>query len=115
MSPASRSDAFLGSDFTLDDTASYDGKIADFEWKLIRTQDALIPYVSGEPQELVPDPETGGVALSKNAKAIIYGFQQEGWTGAPWAPTNAVWVKRKTYVIEGKPKDPYYNYGSTIL
>jgi hypothetical protein len=115
LSPASRSDAFLGSDFTLDDSASYDGKVPDFEWKLLRVQDALIPYVAEGPQELVPDPESGGVALSKNAKAIVYGFQKEGWAGAPWAPTNAVWVKRKAYVIEGTPKDPYYNYGSTIL
>ncbi len=115
LSPASRSDAFLGSDFSLDDTASYDGKVPDFEWKLIRTQEALIPYVSEGPQEIVPDANSGGVTLSKSAKKLVYGFQQEGWKGAPWAPTNAVWVKRKTYVVEGKPRDPYYNYGSTIL
>ena len=115
MSPASRSDAFMGSDYTLDDTASYDGKISDFNWKIISVQDALIPYVSENAQELVPDPETGGVTLSKNVKGMLYGFQEKGWTGAPWAPVNVVWVKRKTLVIEGKPKDPYYNYGTCIL
>jgi hypothetical protein len=115
MSPASRSDAFLGSDFTLDDTASYDGKVPDFEWKLVSTQEALIPDVDEKPQLLVPDPETGGLALIKTAKAARYGFQTEGWQGAPWAPTNSVWVKRKTYIVEGTPKDPYYNYGKCIM
>lgn len=115
LSPASRSDAFLGSDFTLDDTAAYDGKVPDFEWKLVGVQDALIAYISEEPLELLPDPESGGVTLSKNNPYIKYGFETEGWTGASWAPTNAVWVKRKTYVVEGTPKDPYYNYGKCIL
>ncbi len=115
MSPASRSDAFLGSDFTLDDTSSYDGKIPDFNWKLTETKEALLPYVSDVPQPMVPDPESGGVKLSAKAKGCKYGYETEGWTGAPWAPTNVVWVKRKTYVIEGTPKDPYYNYGKCIL
>jgi len=115
MSPASRSDSFLGSDFTLDDTAAYDGKVPDFEWKLVSTQEALLPYISEEAQLLVSDPDTGGVTLAKSAKGEIYGFQKEGWGGAPWAPTNIIWVKRKTYVIEGTSKDPYYNYGKCIL
>ena len=42
---------------------------------------------------------------------MIYGYEEEGWQGAPWAPVNWVWVKRPTYVIEMRPKDRYYNYG----
>jgi hypothetical protein len=115
MSPASRSDAFLGSDFSLDDSAGYDGKIADIEWNLLETKEAILPYLSENPQEVVEIPGVSGWSTTENMKECIYGFRQEGWKGAPWAPTNLVWVKRKGYVVEGKSKDPYYNYGSFYM
>ncbi|HPD61646.1 MAG TPA: hypothetical protein PKV48_07815, partial [Thermodesulfobacteriota bacterium] len=37
-----------------------------------------------------------------------------GWKGKPWALTNGVWVKTKVFIIDGTPKDPYYNYGRTV-
>jgi hypothetical protein len=43
--------------------------------------------------------------------AGLYGYEEKGWQGAPWAPLNFVWVKKTVYVIEAVSKDPYYNYG----
>jgi len=72
MSPASRSDSFLGSDFSLDDSAGYDGKIADIEWKLIKTQEAILPYLSEDPQEVVQLPGVPGWSTTENIKNCIF-------------------------------------------
>jgi hypothetical protein len=114
MSPASRSDALLGSDFAQDDILGYEGKVADFEWKLIEKKEALVPFFSQDPV-LIERNEKGEYPASKKFQPIIYGYQKKGWNAAPWCPINSVYTKRSVYVIELKPKDPYYNYGTQYL
>ena len=50
MTPANRSDGFLGSGFTQDDMAGYDGKTPAFEWKLVGEREVL----AGSPAQLFP-------------------------------------------------------------
>ena len=45
----------------------------------------------------------------------MFGYETPGWKGAPWAMTNAIWVKRPAWVIEAFPKDPYYSYGRQVI
>ena len=110
MSPANRSDTFVGSDECVDDANGYDGKVSAFDWKLIRAQEALIPLLDTRVFPFVQNAQ-GEWVTTKDMKPVVYGFQKQGWTGAPWAPTNLVWVKRPVYVIEMTPKDRFYNYG----
>ena len=114
MSPGNRSDALFGSDFAIDDAACYDGKVAAMEWKLLRKQDALVPFSAKDPTLIVQN-ERGEWDTTPNVHALIYGYEKEGWKGAPWAPVNWVWVKLPVYVIEMKAKDHYYNYGTQYL
>ena len=114
MSPANRSDALLGSDFSVDDANGYDGKITAFEWKLLGTREMVAPALSTGTVRIVKNGE-GEWETTKNIPAVIYGYQKEGWQGASWAPTNLAWVKRPAYVLEMTPKDPYYNYGTQYL
>ena len=114
MSPANRSDAFVGSDFCVDDAWAYAGKVAAFEWKILRQADQIVPFMGKDPQILVPN-ENKEYETARTAKEVAWGFKTEGWTGAPWFPTNLVWVKRPTYILECKAKDPYYNYGTQYL
>ena len=109
MSPANRSDSFVGSDFCIDDPYGYDGKITAFQWKLARKQDALVPFVSTDPVRVTKNSD--GEWVTTQHKGIVYGHQKEGWTGVPWAPVNLTWIKRRVYVIEAVSQDPYYNYG----
>jgi hypothetical protein len=108
--PANRSDGFVGSDFALDDILSYDGKIPAFEWKLLGQQEALVPFQAIDPIRASVIKE-GQWKVSKEAVQQVFGFQKEGWQGAPWCPVNVVYVKRPVWIIEGRSKDPYYNYG----
>lgn len=114
-SPASRSDAFVGSDFCVDDTIAYDGKIADFEWKLVGKQEGLIPFHSTEPLRVLRNEKGEIRVVDKEITPVRYGYQEKGWAGAPWCPVSLVYAKRPVWVIEAKPKDPYYNYGTQYI
>ncbi len=114
MSPANRSDAFIGLDLSVDDAYGFDGKVGTFEWKLLGKQEALLPFVGNRPGLL--EPADGGQWQSaKSVKRVVYGYEKEGSQTAPWMPTNLAWIKREAYVIEMKPKDPYYNYGPQYM
>jgi len=111
MSPANRSDSFLGSDFCVDDAWGYGGKINTFNWKLIEKKDQLIPIYPGPPVKLVKNDVGEWVSVSEG-RHIDYGFQTEGWQGAPWWPTDGIiYINRPTYILECSAKDKYYNYG----
>jgi len=114
MSAANRSDALMGSDMAVDDANGYDGKVTAFTWKILRKQETLLPVLDVEPVRIVQN-DRGEWVTTKNIKPVIYGYQKEGWQGAPWAPTNLCWVKRPVYIIEMNAKDRYYNYGMTQL
>ncbi len=114
LSPANRSDAFIGLDLSVDDAYGFDGKVGTFEWKLLRKQEALLPFVSNSPGLLEPAGQ-GQWQSAKSVKRVTYGYEKEGSQVAPWMPTNLAWIKREAYVIEMNPKDPYYNYGPQYM
>ncbi|MGV8075376.1 MAG: outer membrane lipoprotein-sorting protein [Syntrophobacteraceae bacterium] len=111
LTPANRSDSIVGSDICWDDAMGYDGKPDAMEWKVVKYTEALLPFLSENPQKFVKDPDLGGWMTTKDIKAVDYGYEKPEWTGAKWAPLNIIWVKRPCYVIETKAKDPYYNFG----
>jgi hypothetical protein len=116
-SPANRSDGFLGSDTSQDDGPFFDGKVEDFDWKLV-----------GERDQLRITEETN---LKGQAKSVwvpgrgwdtewpdlpFIGYMDPDWKGVAWAPTAAASLsKRKFWVIEGVPKDKYYLFGKIEL
>jgi hypothetical protein len=111
LTPANRSDAFLGSDGAVDDILLYLGKVPHLEWKLLRRQTVLAPFQSKDPIRMIRN-QNGEWEMSTDLPATRIGFQDRNWTGAPWCPIDLVYVKRPAYVIEAIPKDPYYNYGA---
>jgi hypothetical protein len=118
LSSANRSDPFLGSDFTSDDTYMWFGKNQSMTWKLVGQQDVLVQTVGPDPIPIEPGPQVDNGGLSwltkKDFKGAQMGYETPGWKGAPWAPTNMIWVKRPAWVIEAFPKDPYYSYGRQV-
>ncbi|MBI3785826.1 MAG: DUF1329 domain-containing protein [Deltaproteobacteria bacterium] len=117
VSPANRSDGYLGSDISGDDGFFFDGKPEDFEWKLIGKHDALRivdPNTVTGPIPIPPVPGGGWVVLT-DLNPPTYGAAQPGWTGAPWAPTDAALAKRPMYIIQAIPRDKYYLYGRIEL
>lgn len=115
MSPANRSDAYVGTDLCVDDAWIYDGKVTAFDWRLVRKEDALMPFLDPEVQPLENGGKEAEWKTTLTMKQVAWAYDDKKWQGAPWFPTNTVWVKRPVYVLEAKAKDPYYNYGTTYI
>src|SRR5512139_1735138 len=117
VSPANRSDGYLGSDISGDDGFFFDGKPEDFEWKLVGERDGLRvvdPNILDGPVPARPAPGGGWIVLTDLNPPSV-GYMKPGWTGVTWAPTDAALAKRHFWVIEGTPRDKYYLYGKLQL
>jgi hypothetical protein len=116
VSPANRSDGFLGSDMSEDDGPFFDGKLEDFTWKLVGEQDVLRlvdPFnLRGECQDRAL-PGGGWRGIFKRVPVV--GFQDPQWKGLPWAPMSFALARRRCWIVEGTPKDRYYLYGKVQL
>ncbi len=116
VSPANRSDGFLGSDLTQDDGTYFDGKVQDFTWRLVGEQDLLVlfdrpSFEDPAALERLPD---GGWRMLVSGGARV-GFQVPDWRGAPWCPMQEVLIRRPHWVVEAVPKDPYYLFGKLVF
>ena len=117
VSPANRSDGFLGSDQSQDDGFFFDGKPEDFTWKVVGHRDGMRfidpDSVAGK---VVRHPlPTGGWRTVSSNNDRSAGFQVKDWKGVSWAPVAAGMAKRKFWVLEGVPKDKYYLYDKLEL
>lgn len=116
VSPANRSDGFLGSDMSQDDGPFFDGKLEDFTWKLTGESEMLRlvdPLSFAGKGEHVPLP--GGGWRSVWPDILTAGFQDPGWRGVAWAPIAAALARRPCWIVEGVPKDRYYLFGKLQL
>ncbi len=116
VSPANRSDGFLGSDLSQDDGNYFDGKVQDFHWRLVGEQDLLVLFdkVSFDQAARLQRLPEGGWRMQIPGGARV-GFQVPAWQGAPWCPIQEILVRRPHWILEATPKDPYYLYGKVIL
>ncbi len=117
VSPANRSDGYLGSDFSGDDGFFFDGKPEDFTWKLIGRRDGLRivdPAAVERPLPVEPAAGGGWTVLTADDPPMA-GYRMAGWSGVAWAPTDAGLAKRPFWVIEAVPRDKYYLYGRLEL
>jgi len=113
VSPANRSDGYLGSDISGDDGFGFDGKPEDFEWKLLGHRAGLRfvdPASVSGPIEIKPGPRGGWTTLAE-IDVITAGFEDPNWTGVSWAPIGLALAKRPFWVVEAIPRDRYYLYG----
>jgi hypothetical protein len=117
VSPANRSDGYLGSDISGDDGFFFDGKPEDFEWKLIGKREALrVVDPNNVKGNLTPQPAPGGgFETLTYDNPPMFGLEDKNWTGLAWAPVSGGLAKRPVWVIEATPKDRYYLYGKIQL
>ena len=118
VSPSNRSDGFLGSDMSQDDGPFFDGKVEDFEWRLIGSGERL-RYV--DPYSLEGNRSTttwlpgGGWRTSWPSDINAFGLQDPTWKGIGWAPIGPQLALRPIWILEATPKDKYYLYGKIQL
>jgi hypothetical protein len=117
VSPANRSDGFLGSDMSQDDGPFFDGKPEDFTWKLVGSSEVLRLV---DPKSFTTESATQvwlptGGWRSLWGDAAVVGYQDPTWKGIAWAPVQAGLARRPVWIIEGIPKDKYYLFGKIQL
>jgi hypothetical protein len=119
VSPANRSDGFLGSDMSQDDGSYFDGKPEDFEWKLVGEGEMLqlMDKASLIDKECDVTPLPSGGFQGRDGLLPRFGYQEKDFTGFAWRPLQSqfVLVKRPVWIVEGTPKDRYYLYGKIAL
>jgi len=137
LTASNSSEGMFGSIIARDDVYGWGGKIQYMNWKLLGVQDMLVPIapsgmekamISGEaaPKKLssdrslitakgeVPANEVARITWTPEERVEV-GYEKQGWQGAAWAPTNLKLAKRKCWVVEATPKDPYYAYGRRVV
>jgi hypothetical protein len=116
VSPANRSDGFLGSDMSQDDGPFFDGKPEDFKWTFKGETDQLrlVDPLNLEGKSQNDWQPKGGWRANWPDRPFL-GYMDKSWKGISWAPIAAGLAKRQFYVIEGIPKDKYYLYGKIEL
>jgi hypothetical protein len=117
LTPAGRSDAMFGSDFARDDGGYgiYDGAISSFKWKIVGEGEVLGGFIGAKPMGVNRNKDGEWEFDLKNKDLVQWSFSKKGGSAAPWFVDSAVWTKRPVWIIEGIPKDPYYNYGKQIM
>lgn len=137
LTASNSSEGLFGSIIARDDPFGWAGKIQYMNWKLIGVQDMLVPIgptgmekavVSGEgaPKKLagnldmikdragISPGQVGRVTWTEEERMKV-GYETPGWTGVAWAPSQLKLAKRKCWVVEAIPKDPYYAYGRRVV
>jgi hypothetical protein len=116
VSPANRSDGFLGSDMSQDDGPFFDGKPEDFTWTLASEMDQfrLVDPLSLKGQFDAAWLPQGGWRANWPELDFL-GYMDEEWKGVGWAPLTGALALRRHWVLKGVPKDRYYLYGQIEL
>jgi hypothetical protein len=116
ISPANRSDGFLGSDLAQDDGSFFEGKPEDFTWKLIGEADQLRLV---DPINL--EGKSSNVWVAPNGWNVMWpdipfiGYMDPQWKGVAWAPRTGALATRRHWIVEGVPKDRYYLFGKMVM
>lgn len=121
VSPANRSDGFLGSDMSQDDGSYFDGKPEDFTWRLVGEGEMLVlvdrQALLERKVAVIRLPGGGNEATDSLRPRFAYQLPNGGGEGLAWRPldTEFVLVKRPVWIVEGIPNDRYYLYGKILL
>ncbi|MFQ5665381.1 MAG: outer membrane lipoprotein-sorting protein [Candidatus Binatia bacterium] len=116
VSPANRSDGFLGSDMSQDDGPFFDGKVEDFTWTLKGEVDQLrvVDPINLQGKSKSEWLSSGGWRAFWPDMPYL-GYHDPNWHGVAWAPIAMALAKRHFWVVEAVPKDQYYLYGRLQL
>jgi uncharacterized protein DUF1329 len=119
VSPANRSDGYLGSDTSQDDGFFFEGKVEDFTWKVTGHRDGMRlvdpDSVAGKVRQRALPGGGWRTTFLNNSRSAGFQLPKGEWKGVAWAPVLAALAKRRFWIVEGIPQDKYYLYGKIEL
>ena len=125
LTPANQSEGMFGSVAARNDPNVFIGNPVYFSWKLVGEQDLLVPITKPDglaitmkrtdPNPSVIESQVGTInKITWNEPYVKWGYNTPDWKGAPWWPTSFSLAKRRVWVVEGTPRDPYHAYGRFV-
>ena len=111
---STRGDRVPGFEVQADDADCYDNKTGYFDWKLAGQGEVIGPLGSAEPyaRPLTDEPPSRRVMELPYNNAV---YETPGATGAGWFTLKNVFVRRPVWMVEGTPRDPYYESARIVL
>lgn len=109
-----RGDRVPGFEVQGDDADCYDNKTSYFTWKLVSEGEVIGPLGTNDPyaRTLENESPTRRFMEVPYNKAV---FETPHATGAGWFTLDNSYVKRPVWIVEGTPKDPYYEAGKIVM
>lgn len=114
MRTSTRSERIPGFEVHGDDADCYDGKIVYFAWKVAKTTEIIGPVGSDTPYAYTLKQETP-TRWFMNLPYINAVYETPGAQGAGWFTLKNVYIRRPVWVIEGTPRDAYYEAGKILI
>lgn len=114
MRTSIRSERVPGFEVYADDADCYDGKVTYFTWKLAGAGEIIGP-VGGETPYAHTMKREGAAIWSLDLPYNNAVYETPGAKGAGWLTLRNVFVRRPVWVVEGVPRDPYYEAGRAVL
>jgi hypothetical protein len=109
-----RGDRIPGFEVQPDDADCYDNKTTYFDWKLVRAAEVIGPLGADSPYAYPLKEESP----TRRTMELPYNnavFETPGAKGAAWWTLKNVFIRRPVWIVEGTPKDPYYDSGKILL
>ncbi len=111
---STRGDLVPGFEVQGDDADCYDNKTTYFSWKLVGSEEVIGPVGSDTPYAYTLK-EDGAHRWTTPLPYNPAVFEMPGATGAGWWTLKNVFIRRPVWIVEGTPKDPYYESGKIVL
>jgi hypothetical protein len=111
---STRGDLVPGFEVQGDDADCYDNKTTYFDWKLVRAAEVIGPVGSDTPYAYTLQ----SVSPSRWTMELPYNnavFETPKAKGAGWWTLENVFIRRPVWIVEGVPKDPYYESGKILM
>ncbi len=117
MSGANRSDPYVGSDATIDDSNGYDGVLSAVKWSFMEEKTGLflVEDWHAEHWNKMHKLPNGAWESPLGERVTEVGWQDPDWKYLNYMPLHAVWIPRKFVILEGIATDPYYSYGRFVM
>jgi hypothetical protein len=111
---STRGDRIPGFEVQGDDADCYDNKTTYFTWKLVRADEVIGPLGTDTAYALpLVDQPPSRRTMTVPYNAAVY--ETPGARGAGWFPLGNVYARRPVWIVEGTPRDPYYEAGRIVL
>ena len=82
-------------------------------YRIIEEREALVPFVSEKAYRLERNQRGRLAHKVSQDEALLPGDETAGWSGAPWAFANPVWIKTRVYIVEVEGHLGNYNFGTS--